>query len=183
MKDSEFFYQEGLRFNLLNRNSEAVEYYTKSIEINPSHLDAILKRGTVYYKLLKRYEDALKDFNLAVETAPECAAAYLHRGIVKCHLLNFKEAMTDFDRAIQLDPNDERAFYNRGKDKYVLKYCQEEVCNDLDRAVKLGSAQAAELKEMFYGKNQDSIKDAIKQGIKRKAEVIKNQNGHPGSKK
>ena len=169
MNNAEFYYRAGLENNLLNHYTKAAQDYSKAIEIDPFYLDAYLKRGTLYYKLLKKYEDALRDFNRAVEIEPGSAAASLHRGIVKCHLLQFEEALPDFDRAIQLDPNDERAFFNRGKVKYVLKYEKEEVCRDLERAIKLGSSQAAELKELFYGKNQASIREAITQGIKKKA--------------
>lgn len=169
MKDALYYYNKGLKNNLLANYPGAFKAYTKAIEINPFYLDAYLKRGTLCYKLLKRYEDALIDFNRAVEIDPECAYAYLHRGIVKCHLLKFVEALLDFHQAIQLDPNDERAFFNLGKNKYMLKHEKADVCADLRRAIKLGSAQAADLIELFYGNNQHSTREAITQGIKNKA--------------
>ena len=113
MKDAEYYYKRGLRNNLADY-SAAFDDYSKAVAQNPSHIHAYLKRGTLSYKILKRYNEASIDFDKALELNPDCAEAYLHRGIVKCHLLKFAEALPDFDRAVELDPNDERAFFNRG---------------------------------------------------------------------
>jgi tetratricopeptide (TPR) repeat protein len=169
MKDADYFYQKGLENNLIANYPGAVIDYSKAIEIDTSYLEAYLKRGTLYYKLLKRYEDALSDFNTAVELDKGCVHAHLHRGIVKCHLLKFADSLADFDWAIRLDPNDERAFYNRGKSKYMLKYNKEDVCADLEMAIKLGSIPAADMIKLFYGEDEQMVREAISQGIKKKA--------------
>jgi tetratricopeptide (TPR) repeat protein len=173
MKDAEFYYNRGLENNVLGRCVEAVDDYTKAIELNPSYTGAYLQRGTLGYKLLKRYEEALGDFDKAIELSPGCAAAYLHRGIVKCHLLKFLEALPDFDKAVELDPNEERAYFNRGKNKYMLKYSEEEVRADLEKAVRLGAPQAVDMLEVFYGNNKESRREDIENRVKDKALKIK----------
>lgn len=172
MKDADYYYRQGLRNNLTDY-SAALDNYSKAIERNPSFVDAYLRRATLSYKILKRYNEALFDFDKAIELNPDCAEAYLHRGIVKCHLLKFAEALPDLDRAVELDPNDERAFFNRGKNKYMLKYHEEEVRRDLEKAVLLGSVKAADMLKLFYGKDQGSVREAIKKGVKEKSKQLK----------
>jgi tetratricopeptide (TPR) repeat protein len=168
MQDAEFYYRRGLEKNLQD-NAEAIDDYTRAIDLNPSYLDAYLRRGTFAYRVLKRYEASLADFDRAIELKPDCAYAYLHRGIVKCHLLRFEAAIPDFDRAIELDPNDERAYLNRGKNRHMLGYSQEDVCTDLGKAILLGSPQAADMIELFYGKDRDAVKEAVINHVREKS--------------
>jgi tetratricopeptide (TPR) repeat protein len=177
MKDAEFYYKKGLKNNVLNRYVEAVDDYTRAIRLNPSYLDAYLQRGTLRYKILKRYEDALTDFDKAIEIDPGCPGAYLHRGIVKCHLLKFPEALGDFDKAIELDPNEERAYFNRGKNKYMLKYEEDEVRPDLEKAIRLGAPQAADMLKLFYGQNQDLMREDIENRVKARESQLKIKKG------
>jgi tetratricopeptide (TPR) repeat protein len=172
-RDAEFYYQRGLENNRLNRCVEAVDDYSMAIELDPSHLNAYIRRGTLRYKILKRYEEALTDFDRVVELDPGYALAYLHRGIVKCHLLKFHDALPDFDKAIELDPNDERAYFNRGKNKYLLKYEEDEVRADLEKAIRLGAPQAADMLKLFYGQNQDLMREDIETRVKNKASQLK----------
>jgi tetratricopeptide (TPR) repeat protein len=83
--------------------------------------------------------------------------------------LNFREALPDFDKAIELDPNDERSYFNRGKNKYMLKYEKNEVLEDLERAVRLGSPAAADMINLFYGQDQSLVRDAVTKGVEEKA--------------
>lgn len=164
MKDADYYFQVGLRNNL-NNYPTAVADYSQAIELDPSHFDAYLKRGTLRYKVLKQYEEALTDFDKAIELKPDCALAYLHRGIVKCHLLRFDLALPDFNKAEELDPNDERVYYNRGKNKYMLKFDEKEVRKDLEKAIKFGSTAAADMLNLFYGQDRDSIRDKLEEGM------------------
>jgi tetratricopeptide (TPR) repeat protein len=177
MKDAEFYFKRGRENNILNRYQEAVDDYTRAIQLNPPYLDAFLQRGTLCYKILKRYEEALTDFDKAIEIDPGCASAYLHRGIVKCHLLKFSEALVDFDKTIELDPNEERAYFNRGKNKYMLKYEEEEVRSDLEKAICLGAPQAADMLKLFYSQNQEVMRKDIENRVKNKASQLKIKKG------
>ncbi|MGE5341441.1 MAG: tetratricopeptide repeat protein [Candidatus Omnitrophota bacterium] len=169
MNNAEQYYRSGLKNNLLSQYDEAIADYSKAIECSPFFTDAYLRRGTLRYKILKKYDDALMDFTQIITFNSDSALAYLHRGIVKCHLLKFEDAMPDYDKSIELDPNDERAYLNRGKNKYVLKFSEDEVRNDLERAIRLGSGQAADMLELFYGGDQQAIRESISKGIQERA--------------
>ncbi len=171
MSKAEHYYREGILDNCENRFEEAYECYSKAIESNPTLVEALLQRGILGYKILKRYRDALSDFNKILEIDISCAAAYLHRGIVKCNLRLFNEALPDFDQAIRLQPNDERAYYNRGKNKYMLKFSKEEVCADLELSFKLGALHAADMIRHFYGENEAFTAENSRASAKKKVEI------------
>jgi tetratricopeptide (TPR) repeat protein len=169
MKNAESFLKEGLKKNLDKKYDEAMTDYTKAVELNPDFVEAYMQRGTLGYRILKKYNEALTDFEKAVQLAPNRADTFLHRGIVKCHLLKFEEGLRDFDKAAELAPNDERIYFNRGKVKYVLKYDRDDVCDDLNRALLLGLAQAAELIKLFYGKDEGAFNRQVDEKIKARA--------------
>lgn len=164
MKNADYYFQMGLRNNIENY-SAAMADYSQALALDPSHLESYLKRGTLRYKVLKQYQEALTDFDKVIELKPDCALAYLHRGIVKCHLLKFDLALPDFDKAEELDPNDERVYYNRGKNKYMLKYDEKEVRQDLEKAIKFGSTAAADMLTLYYGQGRDSIREKMEEGM------------------
>ncbi len=155
MNDSDY-YRRGLQNNLNGSYQDAITDYTKAIEINPSFLEAYLRRGTLKYKLLKQYEESLQDFSKTIELDPQQYEAYLHRGIVKCHLFKFEEGLADFNKTLELNPSEERAYFNRGKVKFMLKYDKGDVCEDLEKAIKLGAPQASDMMKIFYSDGKDS---------------------------
>ena len=177
MKKAEDSFKEGLKKNLDKKYTEAMADYTKAIEQNPDHVDAYMQRGTLGYRLLKQYNESLLDFDKAVQLAPDRADTFLHRGIVKCHLLQFAEGLKDFNRAAELAPNDERVYFNRGKVKYVLKYEKDDVCDDLNMALRHGFAQAGELIKLFYNEDQDTFSQRIEKGISEKAKGRRGKSG------
>jgi len=175
MDDALHYYRSGLEKNLAGQYEDAMTDYAKAIEVMPDYFDAYMKRGILGYRILKRYEESLADLEKAVALDPGSALAFLHLGVIKCHLLRFEEALPDLDRSIELDPNDERAFLNRGKNKYVLKYSKEEVCSDLERALRLGSAQAGEMLNLFYSPEQVSTRATMEAGMKKRARSLKSK--------
>jgi tetratricopeptide (TPR) repeat protein len=171
-KDAALYYQNALELQLED-GLRAMEEYTRAIELEPAFADAYVRRGTLRYKILKQYEDALSDFDEAVRLGPPVAIAYLHRAIVKCHLLKFDDALPDYNRSLELDPYDERAYFNRGKLKFMLKYDEEDVIADLEKAIRLGFAPAAELIRMFYGKDPAGFRQSLDAAVKEKAGQFK----------
>jgi tetratricopeptide (TPR) repeat protein len=167
VKNSNHYYESGIKKNLDGRYDEAIVDYTRAAELDPNDENAFLRRGELFYKVLKRYEKALTDFESAIRLNPDNAYSYLQRGIVRCHLLQFAEALEDFDKAIGLAPNDERVYLNRGKTKHMLKCEKLEVIGDLIKAMQLGSPQAGELIELFYGDGKGTLTKKIEAALRK----------------
>ena len=65
-KDVEGYTKKGIALYNLNKGKEAVEAFTKAINIKNNHTMAYLSRGNVYLHSLKDYDKALYDFNKVI---------------------------------------------------------------------------------------------------------------------
>ncbi|KAF9187142.1 Protein SGT1 A [Haplosporangium sp. Z 767] len=90
---------------------EALDYYTKAIEINATHVEIFLKRSATYQKLSKdkeAYEDALKALALikerpSVDVTVE-AKAQLRKGVAAYHIQDYQTAKTALEACHALSP-------------------------------------------------------------------------------
>ena len=65
----------------MGRKEDAINDYTKAIEVNPQYFKAFFNRGTYYYQSLLgislndlgRKEDGIKDYTKAIEINPQYA--------------------------------------------------------------------------------------------------------------
>lgn len=92
---------------------EAMEEYSKAIELAPNDAVAYYNRGIVY-KSLGQHEKAIKDYDKAIELAPNYADAFYNRGNVYKNIGQYEKAIKDYDKAIEMNPNDAEAYNNRG---------------------------------------------------------------------
>jgi tetratricopeptide (TPR) repeat protein len=80
-----------LYFNLatclrkLNKNNDAVKYYTKAIEFNQYDYEAYHNRAIVFIKL-RQFKPALDDLNKAIEISPDPSPSIELRKIVEALL-------------------------------------------------------------------------------------------------
>ena len=148
---SDFYYKKAIEINagdpavcvikayrlfLENKHEEAIEEYTKALEITDSKCAyAYLGRGTVYCDQ-KKYENAIKDFNSAKKINNNLAHAYnglgnAYRGLKKC-----KDALAAYGTAIEIDKNFANPHNGQGmihfdKEKY------EEALKDYEAAIAI----------------------------------------------
>lgn len=100
---------DGYYFN--GRYAEAIEEYTRAIEIDPGLAAAYRYRASAYLAL-EEHLRALADFDRAIEIDPDFAEAHLGRGVLHYRQGAYSEAIDDFDRVIALDPwNSNAQFY------------------------------------------------------------------------
>ncbi|KAG0339873.1 Protein SGT1 A [Podila humilis] len=91
---------------------EALNFYTKAIEINATHVEIFLKRSATYQKLSKdkeAYEDALKALALikekpSVDKTVE-AKAQLRKGVAAFHLQDYHTAKDALEACYALSPD------------------------------------------------------------------------------
>jgi len=101
----------GYAYDELEKYTDAVNDYTKAIEIDPEYTFAYNNRGTVYVKQ-KKYQNAINDFSKAIELNPNDTFAYNNRGIVFVKCGKIQNAINDFNCAIKIDSNDLYAYIN-----------------------------------------------------------------------
>ncbi|MBM4432468.1 MAG: tetratricopeptide repeat protein [Chloroflexi bacterium] len=58
---------------------EAIDEFTKAIELDPAYADAYSNRGWAY-AITEQYDRAIADYNRAIELDPQNASVYVYRG-------------------------------------------------------------------------------------------------------
>jgi tetratricopeptide (TPR) repeat protein len=95
-------YKEGLKLANLQKFTDALSFYDKSISLNPAYAPAYIDRGIVHLAL-KEVNKALDDFNKAISLNPDSAQAYQNRGGVLCVLKQYQDAFRDYDKALSFN--------------------------------------------------------------------------------
>ena len=151
--DSEFSQPYSLRGALLiylAKYREAVDDFSKAIELNPYAYVAYIMRGQLYSGLssttflgfeideneylkanLQDISEAITDFSTAIAIKPDEAVSYFERG--KCHsaLKDYKFALEDFDTAILYKPAVVDFYFARIKCYLALSNLDEEMAGRL----------------------------------------------------
>jgi serine/threonine protein kinase len=111
LRAAQEYSDQGYKFYTQKKYDQAIEAYTKGIEISPQ--DAVLynDRGLIF--LLKGDLDrAIDDLNKSLELDPASSATYNNRGLVFAGKGDRKQAIADYRKALELDPNNKKAEEN-----------------------------------------------------------------------
>lgn len=100
---------------------EAIEAYTKTLELDPSHAAGHINLGTLYYNR-QDYAKAEEHYRQAVDADPRYALAYFDLGNVLDETGRLQEAIQAYKQAIQLAPTYADAHYNLALAYEKLKY-------------------------------------------------------------
>ncbi|KAK9076316.1 hypothetical protein SSX86_004650 [Deinandra increscens subsp. villosa] len=88
-----------------NKFSQAIDLYTKAIELNGENAVYWANRAFSHAKL-EEYGSAIQDASKAVEIDPKYSKGYYRRGAAYLAMGKFKEALKDFQQVKRLCPND-----------------------------------------------------------------------------
>lgn len=114
---------------------EAIEYYSKVIELNPTNYKAYYNRG--YSKSnLGKFDEGLIDIKKSTEINPNYARGYCGKGEVLLALKKLEEAVGCFSKSIQIDHNFQKPYILRAKCCLVGNF--REGLIDMEHAKKLG---------------------------------------------
>jgi tetratricopeptide (TPR) repeat protein len=129
------WYRKGLSLAGAGNHHEAMEAFTKAIQLNPKYSSAYAARSAAY-GMLGDHQQALADANRAIELDPKDAVAYLNRGGAYGRLGNYQQLLEDSNRAIRLDPKLALAYYNRGN-SYLRFGNYQQAIKDYNKAIEL----------------------------------------------
>jgi tetratricopeptide (TPR) repeat protein/serine/threonine protein kinase len=87
--------------------SEALDQFSRALELKPNYPEARLRRADLYQRLGQR-EKALADYDRAIELAPTAPELWYHRGLVYYVDKQWAQAVRDFSRYIELAPENLR---------------------------------------------------------------------------
>ena len=118
------------------QHEAAIEYYSKSIKLDPRQPATYNNRGIVYERT-GDFDLGIQDYNKALALNPQYSPAYHNRGIVYYRKGDYDRAFRDYDRAIDLDPKIAGTYYNRAESRLILQDW-EKAESDLSIAQSLG---------------------------------------------
>lgn len=96
------YFYKAICFHSLNRTTDALENYSKAIEINKNMVDAYFNRGQLLFKTNPK--QALDDFVSAVALDSKFIDAYYSIAAIQKNLGQYKDAIKNLDKIIELEP-------------------------------------------------------------------------------
>ena len=136
------YYNRGMAYHVLGNYRQAIDDYSKMIEIKPFYEDAYNNRG-IAYKSLGNYKQAIDDYSKAIKIKPDFADAYNNRGNAYKSVGNYKQAIDDYSKAIEIKPDLVAAYINRGV-VYINQNDNISSCHDARKACELGNCKLLE---------------------------------------
>ena len=141
---------------------EAIDSFSKAIELNPEHADAYYRRGLAYFGK-EDHNTAIADFSTAIELDADHFDAYFRRGIAYIDRENHDAAIADFDKDIELTPDYPYSYYYRGYiyairedyDKAIANYDKAIELDPDNAKIKVFAAEAYAMRGYRYAKAND----------------------------
>jgi tetratricopeptide (TPR) repeat protein len=116
------YFKKGQDYSADGKYEEAIQEYSKAIEIKPDFFDAYYARGLAKHTVSK-YNEAIEDFGKVIELKPTYDAAYSGRSNSYLALEKYEEAQHDNLKAIELNPK-----FLKGDDKSIsLAFKKQEI--------------------------------------------------------
>ena len=157
------YYLKGKAMQGLSKDDEAVQLFTKAIELQGDFAEALLLRGQIYLRQAKLAE-ALADAEAAIASGKEVESGLLLRGSVKEVENKPEEAEADYRQVLELDPFNQQAYTYIGK-LYLKNERYADAVSMMDDAIEMSPvfAQAYELRaeaKKLMGDVEGASKDA-----------------------
>ncbi len=132
-KSPHAYNQRGLGYLERERYIEAIDDFTRAININPDFVGSYNNRG-IAYRALGRYGLAYNDFSDAVMLDSNFVDAYYNRGNLYMKIGEYDSAIDDYSRVIGIRPDYFDAYINRGN-AYGRKGSYELAIEDYNRVL------------------------------------------------
>ena len=157
------YYLKGKAMQGLAQEDEAVNLFTKAIDLQNDFAEALLLRGQIYLRQAKLTE-ALADAEAVIASGKEVESGLLLRGSVKEVENQPEDAEADYRQVLELDPFNQQAYIYIGK-LYLKKERYADAIGVMDDAIEMSPvfAQAYEVRaeaKRLAGDDEGAAKDA-----------------------
>ncbi|MBM3303332.1 MAG: tetratricopeptide repeat protein, partial [Deltaproteobacteria bacterium] len=157
--------QKGIVEKMLGKTQEALDNFTKAIEMDAGYAWAFAQRADLYSKRNEQ-EKALADVNRALAVSPRFGEGYRMRAWILSRMGKCKEAFEDFQKVADIKPNDAWSIQDRA---WFLMTCPDEKLQDTAKALELAQI-ATKLTEGKDAVVQETLAEAhFRQGDPAKA--------------
>ncbi|KAL9642616.1 hypothetical protein ABK040_009695 [Willaertia magna] len=106
-KLKQLYFERGTIRHYLKKYEESILDYSRCLEIDPQHLNALYNRGYIRYKYLKQYDRALKDYENLLLLNINDNKARMEKGCCLFYLRRDEEAKSEWEFILTKEPNNE----------------------------------------------------------------------------
>ncbi len=114
---------------------QAINEFTKLIELSPDNADAYKNRGVSYMKV-EKFNLAIKDFEMAKEIFPELKGLYSNLGVAWYYKKEYEKAIENYNIEINMEPENAVAYFNRALCLSELNM-NDKALDDLTKTLKI----------------------------------------------
>ncbi len=119
----------------INRNADAIAFFSQAIDKNPFYFRAFMNRGTAYSKV-GRFTEALQDFSAAASIRPNDPVLLFNRALAYFNAGKYEQADNDLSHGIAVQPNNARLYVERARVLVKMGY-PADAYEDLTQAIAL----------------------------------------------
>ena len=121
---------------------EAIEAYTRSIDLNPNEPATYCNRAMAYLRS-KNYARCIEDADKTIELEPDYVKAYHRRGKAYLAVNKFAPAIRDFQYILEKNPDDEdiNASLRQARQKLQLQEEKEEAAKPKTKEISSDSTE------------------------------------------
>jgi tetratricopeptide (TPR) repeat protein len=112
-RTAESYFSEGNKLYLEGKYQEAIDKYSKAIEIKPNYSVAYSNRGAAKKVGFSQNENAINDYNKAIQIDSKNSDAFANRAIAKYDKGDYQGAYDDANKTVELNPDDLHIFPTR----------------------------------------------------------------------
>ena len=134
----------GQRCLNLGNPKEALQYFSKVLNIEPTNKKALVKKGNILGKLGK-YQEAISFYDLTLDQDHSDVLALINKGLALHFLEKYDEAINCYDEVLQIKPNNVIALYNKSS-SLIRKNKVKQGLKILQKAVKIDFSYKAKAK-------------------------------------
>ena len=134
-KESKRHLKRGLKFEKQGRFEEALEQYSKAIELDRELAKAWFQRGVLYFRS-DHFEETRSDLTRTIELKPDHGLALYARGVSNRYLMELEQAKSDLTEAIEFYPDSLLIFIERAH-VHTLRNEFLKAISNLDRAEEM----------------------------------------------
>ena len=116
----EYLYNIGLSHAKRGNPRDAIFYFDKVLQVEPSHTNALANMGNALGKLGK-YDQAITCYDKILKNNPEHVTSILNKGLALHYLGRYDQAVTYYDKILSKTPENASVLYHKACTKALQK--------------------------------------------------------------
>ncbi|MGI0069466.1 MAG: tetratricopeptide repeat protein, partial [Nitrosopumilaceae archaeon] len=158
-------FKKGISFMADERMEEAVQAFEEALQIDPGHVDSLLKLGYARFHM-GDLGGSMDSYNKVLEIDVTNADAWNLKGLIHYRQKNYEQALECVEKAIDSNPTDGMAWYNKACYNSLLNHIPEAI-EALKRSIEIDVKNA---KKAVRDKDFENVR--ADEGYRRVVEVV-----------